>query len=944
MGGLPTGTVTFLFTDVEGSTRLWEAHPAPMRAALSRHDALIEQAVERHGGVVVRPRGEGDSRFAVFARATDAVAAAAAIQQALHTEPWPPETPLRVRLALHTGEADLRDGDYYGSAVNRCARLRSIAHGGQTLLSMVTEELVRDALPPEVGLREVGEHRLADLIRPERVFQLLHPALPAAFPPLRSLDTFPHNLPLQLTSFVGRDHELAEVRRLLQTTRLVTLTGTGGCGKTRLALQAAADLLPAYPAGVWLVDLAPLADPALVPATVATAVGVREAAGQPLLATLVGALHPRHLLLLLDNCEHLVEACAQLVDAVLRGCPRVQVLATSREALGIAGETPWRVPSLPQPPPDAVVPPERLVRYDAVRLFLDRAVAARPGFAVTNQNAPAVAQVCWRLDGIPLAIELAAARVRALGAEQLAGRLDDRFRLLTGGSRTALPRQQTLQATVAWSHDLLTEAERRFFARLAVFAGGWTLEAAEEVCAGEGVEGAEVLDLLTRLLDKSLVVAEAQAPAGDLRYRLLETLRQYARQRLAAGDGAEATRRRHAAYYLAVAERAAEHQDGADQDSWLLELEVEHDNLRAALGWASATARGAGEATGADEADRGPAGASPLLTAWRLAAALFWFWFLRGHWREMDAALDELIALPVGTRPAAVATRAQLLGLAGFFSLQGGRAYEWGRRLVEESLALYTALGDRREILRARSRLEEDPARRRRLWEEVLALDRVAGDRRATAETLYYLAGDVAYGRAGAPDPALARVLYTESLHLRQTLGDRLFAAQALSRLGFLAREEGDPAGALPLLEESLATFRQMGNQFHVAWALRNLGNAAGDLGDRALARARFREAVAIEGELGYTTAVATSLEMLAGLDVAEGRPDRAIRLAGAAAALRGTDRGWRSPRDQAQLERDLALAREVLGEPAAAAAWNAGQRMTPKQAVAYALEAGAGG
>jgi predicted ATPase/class 3 adenylate cyclase len=572
MPELPTATVTFLFTDVEGSTRLWEEHPTAMREALARHDALIEAGVEQHGGVVVRPRGEGDSRFAVFARATDAVAAAVAIQQALHGEVWPLPTPLRVRMALHTGEADLRDGDYYGSVVNRCARLRATAHGGQTLLSQVTAALVGDSVSSGVGLRDLGEHRLADLQRPERVFQIVAAGLPAEFPPLRSLESVPHNLPLQLTSFVGREREMAEVAHLLGQTRLLTLTGVGGTGKTRLALQVAADQLAEYPQGVWLVELAPLADQALVPQTVAAVLGVREDGRRPLLATLTDVLRPKHLLIVLDNCEHLIDACAQLTDALLRACPKVQVLATSREALGIAGETSWRVPSLALSETDGQPAVEALRQVEAVRLFVERAVAAQSRFALTPVTAPLVVQVCRRLDGIPLALEMAAVRLRGLSVEQLADRLDQRFRLLTGGSRTALPRQQTLQATVDWSYSLLTPEEQALFARVSVFARGFTLEAAEAVCAGGVIAAADVLDLLVRLVEKSLVVAD-DGEAVSTRYRLLETLRQYGRERLVASEEAATVHGNHAAYFLALAEQAERAWHGPEQVAWLGRLE-----------------------------------------------------------------------------------------------------------------------------------------------------------------------------------------------------------------------------------------------------------------------------------------------------------------------------------------------------------------------------------
>jgi predicted ATPase/class 3 adenylate cyclase len=542
MPELPSGTVTFLLTDVEGSTALWEEASEAMRAALARHDVLFEDAVRAHGGVHIRPRGEGDSRFAVFSGAPEAVAAGLAIQRAFAAEPWPTPRPIRVYTGLHTGQAELRDGDYYGSAVNRCARIRGIGHGGQILLSEATAALVPDDLPDGVTLLNLGEHRLKDLTRPERVFQLVSRDLPFEFPLLRSLDVLPNNLPRQLTSFVGREQEMAEVKRLLTATSLLTLVGAGGAGKTRLSLQVAADVLDDYRDGVWLVELAPLTDPVLVPQAVASTLGLPERASHPTVLTLEEHLRPRSLLLILDNCEHLVTACAVLAETLLRACPNLSILATSREGLGIAGETTWRIPSLSLPDvqhfsfgaPDVA---SALSHYESVRLFIDRALAVAPAFAVTNHNAPAVAQICQHLDGIPLAIELAAVRVKVLAPEQIAARLDDRFRLLTGGSRTALPRQQTLRALVDWSYDLLTGPERILFRRLSVFAGGWLLEASEGICAGDGVEELEVLDLLAQLVDKSLVLAEEHV--GEARYGLLETLRQYGTEKLrAAGEEA----------------------------------------------------------------------------------------------------------------------------------------------------------------------------------------------------------------------------------------------------------------------------------------------------------------------------------------------------------------------------------------------------------------------
>jgi class 3 adenylate cyclase len=482
---LPTGTVTFLFTDIEGSTRLWDRYPETMRQALARHDALMKEAIEKHHGHVFKTIG--DAFCAAFATASDAVMAAVAAQKALEnlqlTDDKTEESlPLRVRMALNTGTAEERDGDYFGPTLNKVARLLAAGHGGQILLTASAEAVVAGQLPDSISLVDMGSQRLKDLQLPEHVHQLRHPDLQAEFPPLRALNAS-NNLPIQVTSFVGREREIAEVKRLFEKTRLLTLTGSGGAGKTRLSLQVAAEMMEQNPDGVWLVELAPLSDPNLVPQTVATVLNVREEPGRPITQTLVDFLKTRSLLLLLDNCEHLLTACANLADTILRNCPKAYILASSREGLNIPGETTYRIPSLSLPDTRETLTPENLMQYEAVQLFVERAQSAQPSFVVTPQNAAAVGQLCVRLDGIPLAIELAAARVKAMSVEQIASRLDDRFRLLTGGSRTALPRQQTLRALIDWSYDLLSEQEQTLLRRLSVFAGGWTLEAAEKVCS-----------------------------------------------------------------------------------------------------------------------------------------------------------------------------------------------------------------------------------------------------------------------------------------------------------------------------------------------------------------------------------------------------------------------------------------------------------------------------
>jgi predicted ATPase/class 3 adenylate cyclase len=922
MPELPMGTVTFLFTDVEGSTRLWEEQPMRMPAALARHDALIEDEVERHGGVVVRPRGEGDSRFAVFARATEAVAAAVAIQQALHVEMWPLPTPLRVRMALHTGEADLRGGDYYGSAVNRCARLRAIAHGGQTLLSQATYDLVRDALPSGLRVRDLGEHRLADLHRPEQVYQLLADGVPTDFPPLRSLETIPNNLPLQLTSFVGREREMAEVTRLLEGARLLTLTGPGGTGKTRLALQVAADVLGRYPQGVWLVELAPLADPALVPQALATVLGVRDDATRPLLTVLAEVVRPKRLLMLFDNCEHVIAACAQAAEALVRACPHVQVLATSREALGITGETAYRVPSLSLPAAQSVAL-DTLRQSEAVRLFDERARAAQPHFALTPANVAAVVQVCRRLDGIPLALEMAAARVRGLAVEQVASRLDQRFRLLTGGSRTALPRQQTLQATVEWSYALLDRAEQTLFNRLSVFAGGWMLEAAEAVCAGGESTPEDVLDLLLRLVDKSLVVADSGAESG-IRYRLLETLRHYGRERLVTTEEAALVQGHHAAYFLALAEEAERRFQGGGQRSWLTRLDPEYDNLLAAAQW---------------WIEQGETERSQ-----RLAAALFGFWEIRGHRSQGRAVLKAALATPEATP---TPTRVKALAVAGWMAISDEDLAQ-ARALLTESLTLARQLADQHGVGFACLALAHwaghagDPAAQCRSARRAVRVLQASGDRWATGWALT----ELAQAYLGLGDTRTARTVCTESVALRQELGDRLGEAAALWHLAEICAAEGESVAAQRLLEKAITLGRAEGDLSTLIWSLYARGHLALEQGDLAAAHALYTEGLICARDGGYRPLQRRLVEACAALAAARGQPERALRLAGAVAALYdplstggGSTRPLESRDAGTHRVRWRERAQQALGRAAAEAAWGEGQAMTLEEAVAYALE-----
>ena len=818
---LPAGIITFLFTDVEGSTHLWELHPAAMREAMARHDGVIEESVAHSSGRVVRPRGEGDSRFAVFARATDAAAAARDIQQTLAAEPWPTPLPLRVRMALHTGEADLRAGDYYGSDVNRCARLRAIAYGGQTLLSQSTHDLIRDALPEKVAVQDLGEHRLKDLLRAEHVYQLDVMGQSADFPPLHSVDAFPNNLPVQLTSFVGRVHELSEVKRSLDTTHLLTLTGPGGTGKTRLSLQVAAEVLDAFGDGAWLVELAPLSDPALLTQTVAAALGVREQPGRPISDTLSDYLRAKNLLLILDNCEHLIEACAQLANTLLRTCPHLRILTSSRESLGIAGETSYRVPSLSVPDWRQANAYEVILENDCVRLFVDRAVAAQNRFRLTEKNAGAIAQICSRLDGIPLAIELAAARVKVFSPEQIAARLDDRFRLLTGGSRTALPRQQTLRALIDWSYDMLPKAEQVLLRRLSVFAGGWTFEAAEGVC--EGIEDGEtrgggdqqkepvaashiprgpiasddVLDSLTHLVDKSLVAADEQGQ--DVRYRLLETIRQYARGKLLESGESAPLRDRHLDFFVKLAEEAEPKLESAEEFEWMSRLEPDHDNLRAALEW------------GFDN--------QPDL-ALRLSGALMFFWNQKGFASEgrgwLEAALRQVESLP-----------------AAEGEMARSRLAARGKALAGMALELIT-LGD----MTAARRYAEDGAR----------ILRELGDRRRLAFALL----TVSLSARHLNDPVVALASGRESIALLRALRDKWGLALVLGSFAtVVASAEHDFVTARSYLEESVRLFDEMGAKRASAPPLYGLGLTAYLQGDYEAARAAYQECLSVSIENG---------------------------------------------------------------------------------------------
>jgi len=907
-----SSTVTFLFTDIEDSTRLWDAQPARMAAVLARHDALCRGVVAEARGRVVKTTGDG--LYAAFEDPFEALSAAIELQRGVQALARESDLALKMRCGLHCGAAEARDGDYFGPAVNCAARVMDAAHGGQVLVTQAVVDRAGGRHPEGADLLHLGRMRLRGVASPVDVWQVRHGDLRGTFPPLRTLDSIPHNLPRHATSFVGREIQVAELIAHFDATNLLTLTGAGGCGKSRLALQVATSLLDTYPDGAWLVELAALADPSFVPHTVANVLGIVGEAGVSLTDTLVRHLESRTLLLVLDNAEHLLDACAQLVDLVLRRCRDVKLLVSSREGLGVPGEVIYRVPSLTTPDAKAGASPEHLATFEAVRLFTARAQAQVAQFAVTPQNATAVGSVCRRLDGIPLAIELAVARLRSMTVEEVDRRLDNRFRLLTGGSRTALPRQQTLRSLIDWSYDLLNTVEQALFCRFTVFAGGWTLEAAVAVCGGDGIGEWDVLELLTSLADKNLVVVEERN--GATRYRLLETLREYGRERLRQSAVEEHWRDRHLAYVVALAEEALTHLRSADQTAWLDRLETEHDNVRAALSHS--------RTPGAD--------ASEL----RLVAALWFFWLLHGHVAEGRSHLSAALSR---ARDQDESITARALSGAAILAFEQGD-YVAARPLCEDALTMQQRSGNRAgmatswHILASLAHIKGDYESARTLYERSLAIRRELGDHKGVADSLCNM-GLVAAEQADYPS---AMALYEESLAIQRQLGNKKGIANSLTNIGLVMHDLADYASARMHLEESLAICRQLGDRAGIAASLCSLGYVATEEGAHLSARTMHAESAAIRLELGDRRGMADSLEGLANVSLAWTRPLRAARIWGAAERLREDIGLPMAPAFRPRYDGSVKAARVACADDTAfQAAWREGSAMTLEQAVAYA-------
>lgn len=996
MTNLPSGTVTFLFTDIEGSTKLAREHPETWDTTQARHHAILRAAIESNNGFVFQIIG--DAFCVAFHKAGDALKAALKSQQDLQNEPWG-EAVIRARMGIHTGEAETDGKDYHGYlTMSLIQRMMSAGHGGQILLSNATENLLRNQLPKDISLRDMGEHKFKDVPHPVRVFQIIAPPLQSEFPALRTLSVFPNNLPTQLTSFVGREKELTDVKKLLHDTHMLTLIGSGGTGKTRLSIQAAQESLAEYPDGVWLVELASILDPLLVPRTTALAMGLRDEPQRPVIDMLCDYLREKKMLLILDNCEHLVDACAQMADKLLHVASHTRILASSREALGIAGEVTYRVPSLGLPDLEHLPSIESLSQFEAVKLFIDRATAAVSNFSVTNDNAPFLAQICYRLDGIPLAIELAAAKIRVLNVEQIAKRLDDRFRLLTGGSRTALERHQTLRAAIDWSYNLLPPSEQILFRRLSIFLGGWTLEAAESVCGDESTSGQvgsdDVLDLLEHLINKSIVVKEEKGPVT--RYRMLETMRQYANEKLVEANESDALRNKHLEYFIGLSESAAPHLIRSTQLEWLAQLDADYENLRLALEWALSK----------DTAE----------ASLRLCAALGKFWETRCYWLEGSKWMKSALAksTPAPTKAEQIArVRALIWDVAIADDLDD---IERMKTSSELGLTLAQDVSDRRDIAIAKYNVGSYLNRREKYdealsvyeesfsafqelnepyWTAIshkwlssilvttgnqdieglrtqdVSLSRKAGERNCLAETLmdlsfwhfrnnrldeaekYNREADIMLKEMGSTlnnssmfyaDMAWAtgkyeeaEAIYMEAQERLGLLGEKNLRSGIMAVLGLVTMELGKLDQAQAYLEQALATARELENTRYIAYRLPELSNVFYRQGKTEKFKQFFKECIPLTKALPNIQKVHSVVMLLQ--TIYKQNPRVSVIGLGSIDVVQKEERLPLDPVRRLYWNRVEVHAREALGDAGFESALAEGQKMSLDDALDLTLK-----
>jgi len=901
----PVGTVTFLFTDIEGSTKLWEQHPEKMKSVLAAHDEILKGAIEANHGYVVKTTGDGV--HAVFATAMDAINASIAAQKLIQNSDvfQTAEFSMRVRMGMHTGEAELREGDYYGGMLNRAARIMGVAYGGQILLSSITAGLVRELLPENMTLLSLGEHRLKNLSRPENIFQLNAPGLPGDFPPLQSLNTVPNNLPGQLTSFIGRDKEMMEIRSLLDSARLVTLTGSGGTGKTRLSIEVGAQELASFPNGIWLLELARLTDAEQIIPALAQVLGLQRLSSAPLDSLVIDYLRGKKVLLILDNCEHLIEACAHLADDLLRHCAGLKILASSREALGIAGEMAYSTPSL--------------AGAESTQLFIERARAANSNFHQTESNASSIAQICSRLDGIPLAIELAAARTKLLSPEQIAARLDDRFRLLVGGSRTALPRQQTLRALIDWSYDLLSEEEKALLRISSVFVGGWTLDAIEAVS-----DDSNVFENLEQLVNKSLVTTEERE--SGMRFSMLETIRQYAREKLFDAKQVGVARDRHFVYFNDLSERLWEAFRSSEILLWRDRADEEAENLRTALEW--------GLENHIEEAIRMAANfciVSDWLNNQTLGLALVQSALEKA---KSMTPLDDDVNIQYQNSIARAFFAQGMVALSkGNLSLSKQALLEaishsraiGNKRILGYSLELFftvsTFINDPGGLEAAREALNIFTEEIEDSWGLGMAyqsMARIAADQGDRREKQKYL---------------------TKFTELRRKAPVSIQAGMFLMGLGMSEKEQENYEIAKQLFEDALDVFSQLRIKNFKMVVKSELGHIARKTGDLKGAKSLYKETIAGWQDVGNRGAIAHQLECFAFMAVEDQEPQRALTLLGAAEALRERSSSPMTDFERIEYDRDVAYARSLLGEKETSSLWEDGRSMTMERAIELALD-----
>ena len=900
MGKLPSGTVTFLFTDIEGSTKLAQEFPDALPALLARHNNILNKVIEAQNGYVFRVAG--DSFSVAFHTASDALTAALDAQRRLHNEAWVP-VPIKVRMGINTGAAQWKDdanGAYYEgyATLALTQRIMSAGHGGQILVSQTVHDLVKDQMLEGLELRDLGARRLKDIVQNEHLYQVVVTDLPSEFPPLATLETFNHNLPVQLTSFIGRERELAEAQAKLTSARLLTLIGPGGTGKTRLSLQIAGEQLPNFKDGVWLIELAPVSDPALLVSTIASVFELREVQNIQPVSILLDYLRNRQLLLILDNCEHLVEASAQITNQLLHVCPNLKIIASSREALGIDGETVYRVPSL--------------LDDEATRLFVERATKADSRFKRTEHNAAYIAQICSRLDGIPLAIELAAARVKLFTPEQIAERLDDRFKLLTGGSRTALPRQQTLRALIDWSYQTLNQTEQRALRQLAVFSGGWSFDGAEAVIGQD-----EAMEGLLGLVNKSLVNVEEQE--GEARYRFLETIRQYAMEKLVESGETVAARDRHLDYVLNLAGQMQQGMLVAENIEALDQLELEHDNLRAALEWACA---------------------NHLDKALKLAYAVGGFWAVRDHNSEA-VTWCKTILKKTESIPEVDRDRARVYGVLGWISVTTGE-HKAGREAAEKAIALAEKSNDFITIARAYSIvaltsifLGDYPTAQH----ASMAGESIARQQGLKSELAFALStrAQMTYFSRGNMEQAKAYIV--EAADVAREAGFGWAASFLAIGLGHTAAVLGDLEAARAGFMESARIAKRMGNRRIVYSSQSELGHILRQHGELDEPLAIYKDLLPKWKDLGHRSAVAHELECIAYILMRKEEPERAATLLGAAEALREAIDSIMTEAEQVEYTKEISALRAGMDEVEFQQSWNTGRLLSMDDAIEYALK-----